>query len=73
MGFFLSLPQDGFFQYLMDIILVKIKEWYSYTTNIPLKSGKPDVRMRNTVMLGSRDMLMLLKDKRIPKALVGFV
>lgn len=57
----------------MDIILVKIKEWYSYTTSIPLKSGKPDIRMRNTVMLGSRDMLMLLKDKRIPKALVGFV
>lgn len=57
----------------MNIILVKLKEQYSNPTSIPLNSGKQDIRIRNMVMLGSRDMLMFLKDKRIPKDLVGFV
>lgn len=57
----------------MHIILVKIKEGYSYTSIIPLNSGKQDIRIRNMVMLGSKNMLMFLKDKRIPKALIGFV
>jgi len=38
-----------------------------------LNRGKQDVRTKNVVMLGSRDKLVLLKDKRIPKAPVAFV
>lgn len=57
----------------MNIILAKNKEKYSCKSSIPLNSGKQDIRIRNIVMLGSKDMLMFLKDKRIPTALVGFV
>ena len=57
----------------MNIIPVKIKEYYSYKTSIPLNRGKQDIRTRNMVMLGNKDMLVYLKDKRIPKAPGGFV
>lgn len=57
----------------MNIILVKIKEGCSYTSSIPLNSGKQDIRIRNLVMPGSKNMLMFLKDKRIPRDLFGFV